>query len=125
MGIELLQVVVLNGWFALVRIPRWAGGNVLIDGRCFVVPADAEARVLGQVDGKVHAEDSAGAGLSCHVDLAFGSKLLGYYQFDLEVVRDFGAVAGLEVAGVFWFLAMGAELVDQVVKFEIDDAVVS
>lgn len=98
----------------LVRVGGRAGRHVLVDGRCLVVPGDADAAALGEDGAEVHAKDASDARLRDQAGLADGRALLRHHHLQHQLVADLGAVAGLEVAAVLGMLAEG------VVELQLD-----
>lgn len=121
-GDNLLEVIVLDGELVFHVFGR-AGRHVLVHGRCLVVPADAQAAIVRQDNGKVHAQDAAGARLVRQVRLALLGVFLGHDQLEQQRVGDLGAVPGLGVTGVLEHVGVWLELVDAEVELHVDDAV--
>lgn len=119
MSIEGLEVLILD-WGLHGWVSWGARRNVLVDGRCLVVPADAHPCVVGHDNAVMHSQDATGAGLSGHVRLALGGVLSGHDELNEERVRNFGAVLGLGVAGVLELASVRLVLVGKVLKFHLD-----
>jgi hypothetical protein len=75
-----------------------ASGNVLVDRRHLLVPADTEATALGHVKIKLHAQNAGSASGGDETGVAVGAEFLGDNQLNDKVVLDFEATGSLHVA---------------------------
>ena len=97
---ERRSAVVLNRGVGVVKlgVSRGAGRHIFVDGRHLLIPADAEAAALGDVEVELHTEHAGGASRGNETGVAVRAEFLRHDQFDHQVVLDFQATGGLGVA---------------------------